>query len=463
MPGSGGSSEKDGEENHEIEARPTKEFFIDMLTKDIELVPAIVDLVDNSIDGARRHKQDRAWDGLRVTVTVKPGYFEIADNCGGIEAELARKVAFRFGRPSDATGIPGSIGVFGVGMKRALFKLAREFRVNSVAPNSMFSLHLNVEDWKGKSVWNFDFDTSDETKRHPFSETYTKIVVSDPLDSAKQDFQRSSFWEDLLREIREKESQAIENGLEIRVETPDGGHRIEVEPKRLLRSAEITPAFVRRRVGENGGAVDLSLYVGIERLGTGTDPAAAGWYVYCNDRLIVGADKSSATGWGEDEWGEDIPAYHNQFAWFRGYAFFESSDPSRLPWNTAKTELDQSSVVMREAKEEMAGLMRPVIDFLNAVDSEKPFLGPDGSPTAGTPLTALVLRAKSVELPSLRRREEFFPSKLPKKHPRQQPNNVGYFRPQKDIDILKQVFNVASNRAVGEKSFDYTLKRERPR
>jgi hypothetical protein len=37
-----------------IQASPTKELFISMLVRDIELTPAIVDLVDNSFDGAIR-------------------------------------------------------------------------------------------------------------------------------------------------------------------------------------------------------------------------------------------------------------------------------------------------------------------------------------------------------------------------------------------------------------------------
>ena len=35
----------------EIDAAPTKDFFIHMLVRDIELIPAIGDLVDNCIDG----------------------------------------------------------------------------------------------------------------------------------------------------------------------------------------------------------------------------------------------------------------------------------------------------------------------------------------------------------------------------------------------------------------------------
>ena len=37
-----------------IEGSPTKQFFIDMITRDISIEDAIIDLLDNSIDGANR-------------------------------------------------------------------------------------------------------------------------------------------------------------------------------------------------------------------------------------------------------------------------------------------------------------------------------------------------------------------------------------------------------------------------
>src|SRR4051812_30676793 len=108
-----------------IDARPTKRFFVRMLVRDIELVPAIVDLVDNSVDGAKRITEpgENRFEGLEVRLTISPERFEIVDTCGGIPLELAQRYAFRFGRPDDVDSAEGEVGQFGVGMKRALFKL----------------------------------------------------------------------------------------------------------------------------------------------------------------------------------------------------------------------------------------------------------------------------------------------------------------------------------------------------
>src|ERR1051326_5430154 len=110
-----------------VDASPEKRFFIHMLVKDIELIPAVLDLVDNSVDGARGIRGDERFDDLWVRLNIGPERFAITDNCGGIDIGTARSYAFRFGRPWDAVGVPGSVGQFGVGMKRALFKLGRAF------------------------------------------------------------------------------------------------------------------------------------------------------------------------------------------------------------------------------------------------------------------------------------------------------------------------------------------------
>ena len=96
-----------------INASPTKEFFIYMLTRDIPLTRAILDLVDNSVDGARRMQANGDFNGLWVRVELDRNHLKIADNCGGIPVDIARNYAFRFGRLRMLL-TPGSVGQFGV-------------------------------------------------------------------------------------------------------------------------------------------------------------------------------------------------------------------------------------------------------------------------------------------------------------------------------------------------------------
>ncbi len=51
-----------------VKASPTKEFFVNMLVRDILLKQAIIELIDNSIDGARNIRENNEYSGLKISV-----------------------------------------------------------------------------------------------------------------------------------------------------------------------------------------------------------------------------------------------------------------------------------------------------------------------------------------------------------------------------------------------------------
>lgn len=75
-----------------IKANPTREFFVNMLVRDILLKQAIIELIDNSIDGARTIKKDNDFTGLKIAVDFDGDSFCIRDNCGGIPLDGLRTV-----------------------------------------------------------------------------------------------------------------------------------------------------------------------------------------------------------------------------------------------------------------------------------------------------------------------------------------------------------------------------------
>ena len=166
-----------------VRGDPDKLFFIENLIKDIELIPAILDLVDNSVDSARQVAIDRliaggaeesaaksrvdlppgAFDGTRVDLRIEATeQFTISDTCSGMAVDLARNYAFRIGRSKDFEGVPGSVGQFGVGMKRALFKLGRWFQVQSRSNSERFVLAVDIDSWiadQDEQDWTFRMET----------------------------------------------------------------------------------------------------------------------------------------------------------------------------------------------------------------------------------------------------------------------------------------------------------------
>src|SRR5207244_2519970 len=85
------------------DASPTKQFFVSMLTRDITLADAILDLVDNCLDGAMRLADGKYVNYAKhfVRIALTNDYFLIEDNCGGIPRAVAKNYAFKMGREPD--------------------------------------------------------------------------------------------------------------------------------------------------------------------------------------------------------------------------------------------------------------------------------------------------------------------------------------------------------------------------
>jgi Histidine kinase-, DNA gyrase B-, and HSP90-like ATPase len=426
-----------------VDASPTKAFFIEMLTRDIDLVPAIIDLVDNCVDGARRLKGDGPYTGLSVRITAGEGGFRLWDNCGGIDLDTALKYAFRFGRPKDMERTPGSIGQFGVGMKRALFKLGDDITVESTSAETRFSLQVKVSDWERTPGWQFPISVTRPGKPFAKAERGTVIEVKGLHESVADDFALPTFLGRLREELARAHQYHVGKGLAITLnKTP-----IEVDVATLLASPEIRPAARDFTMNGAGNAeVNAQLYCGISE----SSPREAGWYVYCNGRLVLEADQTGATGWGAKD-GQAVPSYHNQFAAFRGFVFLDSDDAGRLPWNTTKTGLDGDSDVYRRVRTEMTQMMRPVIDFLNRLDKEKDREEEEGP----GPLTVAVKKAKALALAGITDTATFQWHEKERTKAGPKTGRIQYDRPVKRIQDVKDALGVATYKEVGEHTFDY--------
>lgn len=434
------------EDPNRIDASPTKDFFIEMLVKDIPLERSIIDLVDNCVDGALGLRGSGSLDGLWVRIKLDEDSFRIADNCGGISVDLARRYAFRFGRPEGMKSTPRSVGQFGVGMKRALFKLGKRFKVQSTTDTTTFAVEIDVNEWKKKEEWAFEFQELEQgLSEVPEDKRGTIIEVRSLHETVSESFGLENFRTGLIQEMQSAHTLNIERGLHITL----NGIPLEIRPLALFESDELQPAYREMKFNKVlPSPVTVRMYAGVSE----SKPADAGWYVFCNGRMVLEADQTITTGWGEVG-GRRIPKYHNQFAMFRGYAFFDSDDAALLPWNTTKTGVDTDSPRFRRVRLEMITLMRPVIDFLNKLDTEKEGEG-------DKPLEVAVEAAESTTLSEVEGRKRFA---APKPAPSPRPPRTGrisYYKLYDQIDRVKAVLKVGTNRQVGEKTFEYYLEME---
>jgi len=427
-----------------LAALPTKELFIDMLTKDIPLSRAILDLVDNAVDGARKAKPQGNYKGYFIDITFDNTGFRIKDNCGGISIQDATEYAFRFGRPTNIVGVKHSVGQFGIGMKRALFKIGDDFSVRSCTSGSSFFLKVNVPEWKSrKDDWYFYPETSD-TERHSKDLIGTDIQIRKLHESIQNDFASSDFRTRLISEIEAAHVDALSKGLTIRV-----GLDSLVPDKFVLRvSSKIKPAVLRKSQRVDGKHVIVKFFVGI----ADSSPSEAGWYVFCNGRMILEANKELITGWGQD--GEvTMPRYHNQYSRFRGYVYFDSDFPSALPWNTTKTGVDSDSKLFKWARLQMLTLSAPVVKFLNVVKEER------GDQDNEAILSDYIDSAKGTRLDQLSSRAHFLGPTLSTVK-QSKSIQIRFSASFDDFERVRTRLRVTSVKDVGEGVFDYYLRKE---
>lgn len=468
-------------------AHPSKSFFVDMLTRDIELGDAILDLIDNCIDGIQREiagtpraKRASPYAGFKADLKLDKRSFSIKDNCGGIPRETAEKYAFRLGRPSNMPReqLP-TMGVYGIGMKRAMFKIGRSSTVTTVHDGTAYQVAVSAQWMDSDDDWDLPIKDL-PSNQVPSSLKGTKgtlIEISHLVQGVAQEFdpQASKFLEMLRATIATHYSYIIHKGFAIHV------NGTEIRPKALaiLVSAPKQPKdriepFVYE-VAKDGVTVDLviGLYRNIPnqqeideeldgKSSTGSRETC-GWTVICNDRVVVYNDKSRLTGWGE----ATVPAYHPQFNAIAGIVRFQSINMSKLPVTTTKRGLEAGSELYLAVKDVMREGLKHFTSFTNHWKSrgtERSALLKAAIPTDPFEVTQLLHEKKWNEVrKGLGGRKYIPPLPKPVADPSSQTDVVIRFtRRTTDVaavaDLLFGDSGVAPS-LVGEECFDRTLRR----
>jgi len=201
----------------EISGGPTKRFFVAMLPRDIELGDAILDLVDNSVDGAMRQRrkslqETNVYKGFRCNLEISEKEFRITDNCGGIPKEYIDS-AFRLGRPQvDKDGDLPTIGMYGIGMKRAIFKMGLAAKVSSVTDGSSSTVEY-TEEWLDPE--NDDFTLSIGEDSDDQSGDGVRIEIRKLKPEIAKQFSRTSFVNKLADSISEHFAYLMMKGFEV--------------------------------------------------------------------------------------------------------------------------------------------------------------------------------------------------------------------------------------------------------
>lgn len=351
-------------------AIPTKKFFVSMLTRDISLVDAILDLIDNCLDGALRLANGKDVDYSQHSISIALGSkeFVIEDDCGGIPRDIAKNYAFKMGRePGDKRDSKSeTIGMYGVGMKRAIFKMGRDALVSSLCKKDGYQVPISSA-WLDSTEWS-PLPIQSTIPTAILSKPGTLIKVKKLYPSVSKHFQNNAFINELSTSIGEHFTIFLQRGLKITINgNPVKPVRIEVlvsddskGPAPYIYQKEIQGVKVSITVGLNTGRGFDDDDEEVSDFERNRSSETAGWTVFCNDRAVIVGDKSRVTGWGDG-----IPLYHYQFSVITGIVEFRSTIADKLPITTTKRALDTSSDIWLEARTKMREGLRIFINHTN--------------------------------------------------------------------------------------------------
>jgi len=460
-----------------ISARPAKRFFVEMLTRDIELEDAILDLLDNCLDGAVRLNAlpgkvvdpKQPYKGYWAKINMDANHFRIEDNCGGIPLNLAKNYAFRFGRPdAQRDENLNTVGVYGIGMKRALFKLGRDCNVASNHQEGMFGVHIDA-DWledDDSDAWDLHMDRNiKDPKSHGVI-----IEVKDLHEHIQFQFDsdKGKFDEALKKKVREHYAYIIKKGFRVSI------NETNVEPAQHVtliaesKKNNISPYLYETTY--NG--VQVSLVMGMyERFPSESEiddmmegkrtKHAAGWTIVCNDRIVLANDITHVTGWGE----AGVPNYHSQFVMLSGLVDFTSTDVKKLPITTTKRGVDLSSPLYAEVKNIMRDALKHFTSFTNQWKGQSSERDAVQSATRAVDIREAALQIPRNEWKEVRvglKGQKYVPE-LPKPIGESTSSRIIFVKDKVDVQLVKDYLfdpdDTPKPGDIGRAAFDWVLRK----
>ena len=461
-----------------VDARPVKRFFVEMLTRDISLEEAILDLLDNCVDGILRSSHQTKdikspYMGYSAKITVNKNTFQIEDNCGGIPwSEHDR--AFRMGSPrivkEDSDNEVLSVGTYGIGMKRAIFKMGTQALIWTQNRDNNYEVNISP-DWINSEVdWNLTVKEGSEG----MSNDGTIIIVENLYPEISEHFSAEVFEKNLLEKIEQHYAVIIEKGFTVTVNNKTAKHKpivFRYNAEKIFDGKDIKPFMYK----SNDNGVEVFLAVGLHNpipspealLAEQETPRFssenAGWTVICNDRVVLFCNRDELTGWGT----AGVPKYHTQFIAISGIVEFRG-DPTKLPTTTTKRGLDVSSALYQRTLDKMREGTLIFTNFTNKWKTREEEVKDIVMAVSSVNFTELKKQAAALEFHKVRTdiTGEQFKPELPTPPEESNLARISYWREKIDIQKLADqlIDDITGKnekdirREVGEASFDYAFR-----
>ena len=227
------------------------------------------------------------------------------------------------------------------------------------------------------------------------------------------------------------------------------GNDISAREIPIASSNELRPS----RHEYQDGNVTVTILAGLAERSPDWRAEVAGWYVLCNGRVVVYADRTALTGWGLQGY---LPSFQPKYRGFVGMVMFTSVEPEALPWTTTKRDINRDTRLFQAALREMQRISRPILSFLDRLyPSERT------SETMEDRKLTSELSRRDVRILVAGPEFSFKPPPLPK---RERSVSIQYSVPVKELERARKCIGDPgmSARQIGRHAFDYFLEQECP-
>jgi hypothetical protein len=264
-----------------VDGTPDKRLFWSIIT-DYSLDTSVCELIDNSIDIWTRNNKQRSLK-ISVDLDVVARSIRISDNAGGVpEHELQKLIS-----PGATTNDPNNqtIGIFGVGSKRAVVALAEIIRIQT-RHNEGKSFQIDIDNsWLESPDWDMPVYEIDEIEAGTTSIALNGLRF-ELIEEASGNL-RNHLSETYALFLARENIEIIFNGNSLDPRVFDNwAYPPGFEPRYYM--FEITPEPTKK--------VGVEIYGGLI---VDRDPVTEnyGVYFYCNDRLIMKDIKDREVGY----------------------------------------------------------------------------------------------------------------------------------------------------------------------
>ncbi|WP_316202872.1 MULTISPECIES: ATP-binding protein [unclassified Bradyrhizobium] len=301
-----------------LDAVPSKRLFLSIIA-DYDLNKSICELVDNGFDVWTRGGR-KSPINIKLWLNEEQGTIRVEDDAGGLPRNELRFIVGPGQSGSSSTD--ETIGIFGVGTKRAVVALAEDIKVRTRhGLGETFQVEFD-ETWLNDDDWELPLFSTDPISPRTTQVELQKLRVK--ISEEAIELLRSHLGATYGKFLSRPGVSLELNGKPVSPRFfDDWSFPPDYEPRRYTGKLE-TP---KERI------VEVEVFAG---LSSQSSPTAGeyGVYFYCNDRLVAPAMKSFDVGFTRGQAGLPHPkiALTKVIVSLRG-------DAGEMPWNSSKSDV----------------------------------------------------------------------------------------------------------------------------